>query len=474
MFEDTDSQENLGPVHRPSAMFPAGRGSGASVQNKRSDVSNQCFGRGRTFFNPETDYVHMSDSAIGASGSPAACSTPFTRTNADHAISAESLGGIISDLAQKIGQSISASLNLAQQPSQMQSKSDVQHSSECVEASNFNVFVQHDVKPPPFFRGDKSDSFTVHEWEDMMCCYLNSKKYTNDTEAADAILSRLAGKARDVVKVSLRSFPEPTATVLPRTVFDILKRNFSELTYSNMPMADFYNTLPKTDESPMDYWIRLNKAIDVADECLRRRNKCVEDPAAEAVMMFVSHCPDPGLALSFQFKPAEQWTAAEVQERLDSHSRNLKRASVRTTRYLPVSACHQNTVTVSGDLIPSSPKQPELSSGQLPCTNSQLNPNASPFTPDASVQQLVSMMDKVLSLCSASLSSSHPGRTIKTSDPKSSVNSTCRVCRSTEHTTYAHCMRHRLCRNCLKPGHFKSNCPDAAGLEPLSPTTQLN
>lgn len=85
----------------------------------------------------------------------------------------------------------------------------------------------------------------------------------------------------------------------------------------------------------MDYWIRLNKAIDVADECLRRRNKCVEDPAAEAVMMFVSRCPDPGLALSFQFKPAEQWSAAEVQERLDCHRRNLKRTSARTQHYSP-------------------------------------------------------------------------------------------------------------------------------------------
>lgn len=74
----------------------------------------------------------------------------------------------------------------------------------------------------------------------------------------------------------------------------------------------------------MDYWIRLNKAIDVADECLRRRNKSVEDPAAEAVMIFISHCPDPNLAMSFQFKPAEQWSAAEVQERLDSHQRDLK------------------------------------------------------------------------------------------------------------------------------------------------------
>lgn len=138
-----------------------------------------------------------------------------------------------------------------------------------------------------------------------MCSFLNSKKCT-DAEATNLILSRLAGKARDVVKVSLRSLPEPAVAVHPCTVFDILKRNFSEVIYSNMPMADFYNTLPKADERAMDYWIHLNKTIDVADECLRRRNKCVEDPAAEAAMMFVSHCPDPGLALSFQFKPADQ------------------------------------------------------------------------------------------------------------------------------------------------------------------------
>lgn len=35
-----------------------------------------------------------------------------------------------------------------------------------------------------------------------------------------------------------------------------------------MPMVDFYNTLPRAEESPMEYWIWLNKAIDVADECV--------------------------------------------------------------------------------------------------------------------------------------------------------------------------------------------------------------
>lgn len=474
MFEDTVSQDNYSPVQRPSAMFPVGRGSGAVLNrpDNMSGVSPRCFGRGRTFFNAEIDHVLASDSAIGTSVSPAACSTPFARPNTDRAVTSESLGSIISDLAQKIGESISASLNLTQQPSPVQSKSNVQHSGECFDASNLKVIVQHDVAPPPFFRGDQSDSFTVHEWEDLMYSYLNRKKCTDET-ASDLILSRLAGKARDVVKVSLRSFPGPTAAVLPTTVFDILKRNFSELMYSNMPMSDFYNTLPRADESPMDYWIRLNKAIDVADECLRRRNKCVEDPATEAVMMFISHCPDPGLALSFQFKPAEQWSAAEVQERLDSHRRTLKRAFARTSRSLPLSACHQNTVTVCDDSVSSSPKQPALSS-QIPSLAGQLNPNAAPFTPDASMQQLVGMMDKVLSLCTASLSSSTPNCPVRTSDPKPSLSSACRVCQSKEHTTHTHCMRQRLCRNCFKPGHFKSNCPRTTGLELPPSAIQLN
>ncbi|KAK2857674.1 hypothetical protein Q7C36_005593 [Tachysurus vachellii] len=325
MFEDTVSQDNFSPVRHPNTMFPVARGSGAvfSRPEKSSETPPRCFGRGRAFFNAGIDQVHASDSAIGASVGPTACSTPFARSNADHVFTPESLSGFISDLAQKIGESILASLTLTQQPSQMQSKSNVQHSDDSVDTSKLKVIVQHDVTPP-FFRGDRSDSFTVHEWEDMMYSYLNSKKCTDET--ASDHFEQIGRKCKG----------RQTAAVLPATVFDILKRNFSELTYSNMPMADFYNTLPKVDESPMDYWIRLNKAIDVADECLRRRNKCVEDPAAEAVMMFVSHCPDPGLALSFQFKPAEQWSAAEVQERLDCHRRNLKRNSARTQRYSPV------------------------------------------------------------------------------------------------------------------------------------------
>lgn len=54
----------------------------------------------------------------------------------------------------------------------------------------------------------------------------------------------------------------------------------------------------------------------------------MEDPDSEVVMMFISHCPDPGLALSFQLKASEEWTAAEVQNKLDSYMRKERRSYV--------------------------------------------------------------------------------------------------------------------------------------------------
>lgn len=38
----------------------------------------------------------------------------------------------------------------------------------------------------------------------------------------------------------------------------------------------------------------------------------------------VRHCPDPQLQLVFKCKPQQQWTAAEIQERLDEFQREAK------------------------------------------------------------------------------------------------------------------------------------------------------
>lgn len=120
------------------------------------------------------------------------------------------------------------------------------------------------------------------------------------------------------MKVSLHSRSLLSSLDLPVAVFDIFKCNFSELFYSNLPMKDFYNTVPHAGESAMHYWNRLNKAVDAADECLRGRGRSVENPSAELVKMFINNSSDPSLDVYFQLKAPEQWTAAEVQEHLDS------------------------------------------------------------------------------------------------------------------------------------------------------------
>ncbi|KAJ8367056.1 hypothetical protein AAFF_G00333510 [Aldrovandia affinis] len=214
-----------------------------------------------------------------------------------------------------------------------------------VDPTQLKVVVQPESRPPPLYRGDQSELFSIHEWEDMMKSYMNRVACSSDSERSELIMSRLAGRARDVVKVSLRSCPRVSPAELPTTIVDILKRNFSEITFSSMPIKDFYATMPCDSESVMDYWIRLNKAIDVADECLHRRGKGVEDPSAEVVMMFICHCPDPSLAVYFQFKPVELWTAAEVQERLDGHVRSLRSTAACAQHAVNISTCtHESTV----------------------------------------------------------------------------------------------------------------------------------
>lgn len=356
-----------------------------------------------------------------------------------------------------------------------------------------------------------------------MKCYLNRVKCDTHAEMFDMIMSRLTGKARDVVKVSLRSRPELSTTDLPTAVFDILKGNFSELSYSNLPMKDFYSTIPHADESAMDYWIRLNKSIDAADDCLQRRGRSVEDPSAEVVMMFINHCPDPSLAMSFQLKAPERWTTAEVQERLDSHMRTVRKTAAQSRHTVGFSAYSQSPVTDS--LQPFNPGvsqaasvacQPKSLHASLPApslacshprpdnmlvgshmpASSSLPPSAvsdaapavtDPPATDPGVQQIVAMFDKVLSLCNASLATSQSpvNRQPVNCQPahrqagrprhqQGSESSTCRVCGSRDHSTHAHCRLYRLCLNCFSPGHIRHECPQASRSSAMPPPSPSN
>ena len=275
----------------------AGRGRDVTFGVGRGQqISSLCYGRGRSVSPSVLNYTG-DQSVVDPSLAPTATSTPIIQSDQrpTQVISVETFGDMITDLAKQIGDNISASLSTMHQPSFVQPQSPTSQSSSHAGLSQLKVVVQSDPKAPPFFRGDHADAFSVHEWEDMMRCYLNRVKCDTHAGMFDLIMSRLSGKARDVVKVSLRSRPGLSATDLPTAVFDILKGNFSELSFSNLPMKEFYRTIPRADESAMDYWIRLNKSIDAADECLWRRGRSVEDPSAEVVMMFVNHCPDPVL-----------------------------------------------------------------------------------------------------------------------------------------------------------------------------------
>lgn len=412
---------------------------------------------------------------------PAASSTPVASANGPpgQVFTVEALGGMISNLAKQIGDNITANLNATHQPSPTPAQSHCHQSPSHCDPSQMKIVVQSDIKAPPYFRGDHTDSFTIHEWEDMMRCYIGRMSCETHTAKLDLIMSRLTGKARDMVKVSLRSHPELSGAELPDAVFDILKRHFSELICSSLPMRDFYGTVPRAGEEAMDYWIRLNKSIDAADECLRRRGKSVENPSAEVVMMFISHCPDPVLAMSFQLKAPEQWTAAEVQDRLDSHVRKINRTS-HSQRTLALSSHCQSPVDVStphpcsstaqGPAGSHSPAPPTVAPSQPQSGNttvcrqqpsSQLPVHTPPPAAESDVQQVVAVFDRVLSLCTASLASNQK-RPQQPSYPRGHQGAQhvlCRVCGSGEHSTHSHCRLYRLCLTCYSPGHQRRECP---------------
>ncbi len=120
------------------------------------------------------------------------------------------------------------------------------------------------------------------------------------------ILSRLMGKAKDIVRVTLRCNSALNPVENPKVITDILKQHFSVVNYSCMPMADFYGTVALTGEGPVEYWVWLNKAVDLAEEALKRLVRRMEDPFQEAAMMFVKYCPDSTLASVFRFKAPDK------------------------------------------------------------------------------------------------------------------------------------------------------------------------
>ena len=406
-----------------------------------------------------------SDRKIGQSGrGPVACSTPITHKVSNTQEQVADLDTVSYPTHRHTAQAHDTNdtmQNFMPSTSPANATPTQTCSGGCLDASRLNVVVHADARPPPFFRGDHTDTCTVHEWEDLMQSYMRRRK-CDTAEKYDVITSRLMGKARDIVKVSLRSNAEVDPYSCPTAVFDILKQNFSDLPYSSMPMADFYSTLPRMRESALDYWVRLNKAIDIADECLRRQGKCVEDVCAEVVMMFVTHCPDPHLAMSFKYKSARKWTASEIQERLDEHQRDLRRGTSVSQHSSSIYSPPPVAVSQSPAQFNILSEKEELMGPVLRQPPAAVSMAVNHAEEEPGMREVVGMLNKVITLCSTQSLSQNVQPLYRQRPARPSVSSACEVCSSTDHSTFSHCRLLKLCCHCFLAGHFKNNCPSAS------------
>lgn len=137
--------------------------------------------------------------------------------------------------------------------------------------------------------------------------YLN-KRDVKLFDQAEEVLSKLLGRACDIVKVGLHIKPSLDLCLGPQPIFDILKQHFSNSVTLFMPLTDFYDTKPLSTEIAVDDWIHLNTAIDTTAEGLKRQGKTQDNPSRAVTAMFITHCPDPELSLVFSCRPLEEWT----------------------------------------------------------------------------------------------------------------------------------------------------------------------
>lgn len=411
------------------------------------------FGRGRGVLN-HTLYASPPGLRGNVPDSPFLSSTRYVdRAMPSNADQNPDMRSLITQLAEKLGQSITA---------QLQSDRNVHSVEAPVQSSDTSlpslVVVKSDIKEPPVFRGDDSDKFTVHEWETVMNLYLRKRDISVHEQSME-IQARLMGKARDVVRIKLRNDTSIDHASKPHVIFDILKQHFSPVSYSNMPLADFYNTLPIPGEEAMEYWIRLNNTVDVAVEGLARQGRTLDDPGHEVSMMFVKHCPDPSLCHVFKFKSAEKWSACEIQERLDEHmqERKTRVAFVKSfdSNVPPRKVHSQSHVPAVDDTIPRSTSVPSVI------------PQPSPVAPvdNDCMRSLVSLLDRLVTQQTQSAAA-----TCNPTTAPHSYQKVCRVCGGSDHSTLSHCKREHRCLRCLVPGHWKRDCPQGTKHRRFQPT----
>lgn len=427
-------------------------------------------------------------------------STPNSEHNAIH-----QLTDMMGQLGAQIGESIVAkilSAGVANTSGISQTSSATQnvHSNvEGLQTPHVTVHVKSD-KGLQTFRGDGTDKYSIKDWIDLTKTHLR-KQDVPVHDQAEEIMSHLMGKAKDVVKIALRSDPTIDVKRKPELIYSVLLHYFSEAP-SCLPLADFYATLPRHRENPVDYWIRLNKAADLALEGLHRQGKRTENMSDEVALMFVKHCPDQELSYTLKCKPIHEWTSLDVQLRIDDYQSELRArgrsggaaelkshiASITSERPSPPSPCLA-AFEQHHDLKPSpSPLQTQHPACLPPCPSPAAAPaqgqshHALDYSSVPAVAQnlqqseerlLARMVDMFQDMMEKMQhrDASRPTRGGRFQRPirdRRPREASCRVCNDASHTTISHCMSERLCFACFSPGHVRLDCPANTSSQPQS------
>lgn len=380
--------------------------------------------------------------------------------------------GQMSNIVQHIGQQLADSL-LAHfsrsSPVHASSGNTDSHTptQDLLSSSQLHVVSQRKVRDPPTFRGDSSDTVTLEEWIELMQTFIR-KGGLPTGEQGEEILIHLRGKAKDVVKVGVRSSGIDVKTS-PGSIYSLLRKHFSCAQFSPLPLQDFYTTLPRAQEDPYDYWLRLNRAADVAAECLKEQGKPQNSLSTEVTRMFIRNCPSTDLALAFRSKTIDKWSAAEVQEILTEYhaEKFIKTANMGVRSQVAVNV---NRMGVNPNSEPLCDAQPPL---QTTCTTlppTQPRGNTLPAPPSSAPQasadssameRMLSMLEKVLMRDTQHRPASRRPSGLPRIQGLKDVP--CLVCKDASHTALSHCMQHQLCFQCFSADHTRNRCPITRG-----------
>ena len=137
-----------------------------------------------------------------------------------------------------------------------------------IDASKLNLILKSERKEQPFFRGDSTDKYPLCEWEGYMRGYLDKSSYTG-RKRGDELVSRLLGHASDVIRIWRRNNVQVSDSGNVDAAFWTLRQHSDSAVYSGMPLADSHSPTPYVNEHPLDFWIRLNKAAERAEQSLK-------------------------------------------------------------------------------------------------------------------------------------------------------------------------------------------------------------